>query len=357
MKLEDIDKNFRTIKCDSGKFKLFDLPNENFKIHGVVYDIENGFHRIPNDKKEIMSEGVKWTERHTSGGRISFSTNSRKLYLKVEYKFMEPMPHMPLTSSSGFTLTKIVKGKYVFFGNGNESFNDNTLEALFNVSNKKKFNDFILHLPLYNNVKSISLGVDIGAEIKETNVYRTDVAPMLFYGSSITQGGCASRPDNMYQAYVSEKFKVDYINLGFSGSAKAEPEMIDYLCTFNPSIFVLDYDHNAPTPEYLEQTHEKLFKAFRKAHPLTPVIMISKPNYRNYGKIFKSDRMHKDIIYKTYKNALDNGDKNVYFIDGGKMYPADIREHCSVDTCHPTDLGFYFMGKAINKVIEKNKLL
>ena len=99
------------------------------------------------------------------------------------------------------------------------------------------------------------------------------------YGSLITQGGCASRHGMSYQSIVSRKFNCDYINLGFSGNAKAEDEITDYIKNLEMFVFVLDYDHNAPTVEYLKNTHEKMFKAVRDAHPDIPVIMMSRPKH------------------------------------------------------------------------------
>ena len=141
----------------------------------------------------------------------------------------------------------------------------------------------------------------------------------------------------------------DYVNLGFSGNCRAEDEMADYINSLDFSVFVYDYDHNAPNPEFLEKTHEMFFKKIRAAHPTTPVIMISRPTAD-----FDSDaRTRRDIIKKTYENARENRDENVYFVDG-ELFFKDFYDKnvCFTDTIHPTDLGFFKMAELIEPAIK-----
>ena len=91
----------------------------------------------------------------------------------------------------------------------------------------------------------MQIGLKEGAAVQGGRAYRKG-GPVLYYGSSITQGGCASRPDNCYPAYISQWTNTDYINLGFSGNGKAEPAMVEYLASLPCRAFVCDYDHNAP---------------------------------------------------------------------------------------------------------------
>lgn len=179
-----------------------------------------------------------------------------------------------------------------------------------------------------------------------------DKKPMVYYGSSITQGACASRPGNCYQGYICRAFNCDYINLGFSGNAKAEDEIIEYIKSLDMSIFVCDYDHNAPSAEHLKNTHEKMFKAIREAHPDIPIIIMSAPIWNPSG----AWKERRDIVEQTYKNARATGDENVYFIDG-KALMSLCENNGTVDNCHPTDLGFYSMAQVLGDLIEKNGLM
>ena len=125
--------------------------------------------------------------------------------------------------------------------------------------------------------------------------------------------------------------------------------MVEYLASLDMAAFVSDYDHNAPSPEYLESTHEPFFKKFRQMQPDTPVIFASHAGI-SHG-VYRERR--KEIIRRTYENALKAGDKNVYFIDGGTIYNDVGGEYCEVDNCHPNDLGFWCMANAYGAVIEE----
>lgn len=118
------------------------------------------------------------------------------------------------------------------------------------------------------------------------------------------------------------------------------------------SLFVYDYDHNAPTLEHLENTHQRMFKIIRQKNPDLPIIMMPRPKCNaNPGEDSRTD-----VIFKTYNNAKEAGDKNVYFISGKELCGLCLEEG-TVDLCHPTDAGFLSMAKAVCDCIEKNKLL
>ena len=208
------------------------------------------------------------------------------------------------------------------------------------------YNEVLINMPLYSGISDITITLEANALIAAP-LPRDFDKPILFYGSSITQGGCASRPGNSYQAIISAWNNVDYVNLGFSGGAKAEDEIIAYIKDLPMSVFVYDYDHNAPTVEHLRNTHEKMFKAIRAAQPDLPILMLSRPKYY----INEEEEQRLEIIKTTYQNAIHNGDKNVYFIPGKKLMEL-ARDEGTVDGCHPTDLGFYSMAMAIEPVLK-----
>ena len=170
----------------------------------------------------------------------------------------------------------------------------------------------------------------------------------MYYGSSITQGGCASRPGNSYESIVSRRLDADYINLGFSGNAKGEPEIAEYISKLDMSCFVYDYDFNAPTVEHLINTHQKMYNVIREANPDLPIVLMSSPKYR----LTDEGKQRLSVIRKTYEDAKANGDGNVYFIDGSTLM-ALAKYDGTVDDCHPNDLGFASMAKAVGDLLEK----
>lgn len=117
-----------------------------------------------------------------------------------------------------------------------------------------------------------------GSKIGKPTPYSIE-KPIVFYGSSITQGGCASRPGNSYTHIICRWLDANMVNLGFSGNAKGEPEMAELISQIDMGALVMDYDHNAPDAEYLLNTHENFFKIIRSNHPYLPVIFVSKPDF------------------------------------------------------------------------------
>ncbi|PKM61387.1 MAG: hypothetical protein CVU97_07235, partial [Firmicutes bacterium HGW-Firmicutes-21] len=178
---------------------------------------------------------------------------------------------------------------------------------------------------------------------------RTVEKPIAFYGSSITQGGCVSRPGNMYAHIVCRALDADCINLGFSGSAMGEQSVAEYLAAREMSAFVMDYDYNSPTVESLEQTHSAFFDTVRRSHPVLPIILVTHPYY---AAETNGDALRKNVVKATYKNALAKGDKNVYFVDSESFFPSEMRDLYSVDNLHPNDLGQFMMAKTILPVLQ-----
>ena len=351
--VSDIDKNLK-VQSSVGKKDLVFLNAREapFEIYGLYnYKNEPQFIRMPKAVAEATSDGVRDLNFHTAGGRIRFSTDSAYVAIKTEMPFLCLMGHMALAGSAGFDL--YVDGElgstyYKTFippsagGHGYESiieFPDRKLRHL------------TINFPLYSPVDNLYIGLQESAVVGEGKRYRIE-KPVLFYGSSITQGGCASRPGICYQGYLSRRLDMDYINLGFSGSGRAEDAIVDYMTDLDISVFVCDYDHNAWYPEYLADTHEKMFLKFREKKPMLPVIFISAPDYLEEHLVGGQDySAHRAIIHQTYRNAKERGDKNVYFIDGASLYHNKDRDSCSVDALHPNDLGFYRMAEAIEPVL------
>lgn len=351
MKIENIDKNFKIKEITDIDGDVYNIPNEAFYICGGWYENDIGFIKMPLDIANKTSTQVLWGSRCTAGVRALFSTDAKtiKLHATIFQKCL--MNHMPLTASAGFTLCKIVNGKEKFVCNFIPSLNSGEDNMIAQADlNGNGLCDYILYFPLYSGVKSLALEFNKGARIQKYNKYK-NLKPILYYGSSITQGGCASRTDNCYQSYISQWTDIDYFLLGYSGGARAEKEMREYLSQIDCSVFVCDYDHNAPSVEHLENTHLELYKNFRSVekNKLTPIIFLTKPD----GDRYPDGAKRVAIIRKTFNYARKNGDFNVYFIDGRTIYPEEVKEHCAVDGCHPTDLGFYFIAKKLFKVVKK----
>ena len=341
-KISDIDKNFQIKNIGKDDIEFFDIKETPFKIYGVFF--ENGkFRRMPEEVAKSVNVGVRALHANTAGGRVRFVTDSPYVAIYAKLPWVGKMPHIPLTGSAGFDL--YVNNSY--FKTFIPPFDiEDGFEGVIDFATSEK-REITINFPLYSDVSEFFVGVSKDSLLAEPMPYKHE-KPVVFYGSSITQGGCASRPGMAYESIVSRRFDADYLNLGFSGSAKGEDEIAEYIKNLNMSVFVYDYDYNAPTTEHLEKTHEKMFKAIRESNPDLPVIMMSRPKYF----LTDEEKERFSIIEKTYLNALEKGDKNVYLIDG-KTLMRDARDEGTVDGCHPNDWGFASMAKAVGDVLEK----
>lgn len=347
-----IDKNFITEENDKdSETDFFDVTKAPFEIFGVMppTDDKDKFRRMPYEAAKNVSEGVEILHSNTAGGRIRFRTDSPYISIKAELPSVCRFPHMPLSGTTGFDCYSVNGENQVYAGTFMPPYE---IKEDYTATIGGGFigeNDYIINMPLYNDVSKLYIGIKKGALLSESASKYKSGLPIVYYGSSITQGGCASRPGNCYQSIISRRLNRDYINLGFSGSAKAEQPMIDYIKTLDMSAFVYDYDHNAPTAEYLNQTHWHMFDEIRKAKPDLPVKLVSRPS----AVVWPDTLSRLNIIKKTYDRAVALGDKNVYFIDGGEMMRKFCGNDGTVDNTHPNDLGFVAMANEIGGCLEK----
>lgn len=318
---------------------------EPFTVHGLFYR-DGKFRRLPEEVAERVSPGVHRLHAHTAGGRVRFVTDSPFVAISAEMPFLSRFSHMPLTGAAGFDL--YADGVFVKTFVPPLGLTDGYRGIITFPDRKRR--TVMIDFPLYSEVSDLFIGLAPDTLLERAPDYRITL-PTVFYGSSITQGACASRPGNCYEAPLSRRFDFDYLNLGFSGSAKGEDAMIDYLASLPASVFFLDYDHNAPSPAHLAETHEKLFLAFRATHPDTPVVMMSRPR----AILNAEDTARRAVVETTYKNAIASGDKKVYFLDGPALTALSGNEGM-VEGTHPNDLGFASMAAALAALCEREGL-
>jgi len=340
-----IDTNFKIeTNIERENIRFYDAKSEPVRLYGVWHDGEC-YRRVPAEVAKNTNEGVERLATNTAGGRIRFITDSPYVILKVVYPSYSYMSHMPRSGSAGFDMYENEGGRERYL----KTFIPlaaTTFDGVFDFTETKE-RLITVNFPLYNGVNEVYVGINGDFSIKPAPDYSVSV-PIVSYGSSITQGGCASRAGNAYQAIISRRYDADFINLGFSGSAKGEDAMREYVSSLPMSAFILDYDYNAPTEEHLKETHLPFYRAVREAHPDIPIIMMARPEFYSAPKM----EARNEIVRETYEYAKKSGDKNVYFISSSELM-ALCRDNGTVDGCHPTDLGFFSMASAMTKVLDK----
>ena len=336
-----LDKNLvveTSIKKDNVVF--LDPRKEPFSIHGF-YDCKNEseYKRIPDAVADASNDGVKATYKHTAGGRIRFSTNSAYVAIKVEWDEVAKIESMPHTGSSGFDMFVDCDGYnttkyYKVFTPPHYWECKEGYESVLDFKDRST-RYITINFPLYNKVKNIYIGLEKGATVGTGKPYAVST-PVVFYGSSKTQGGYVSRPGNAYPAILSRRLDFDYINLGFCGGAKGDDALANYIASLDMSAFVCDYDKDASGEEFAA-THKKIYQKIREKHPDVPYIIAASTEPDIFAgeeaKLYK-----KSVCLDTYGYALSKGDKNVYLVDGDAVFKNGSFVDCyTVDGTNITD--------------------
>ena len=341
--LASMDVNFKIdTNIDKNDIRFYSALQAPFALYGLLY--ENGkFRRMPEKVAKSVSPGVEYFYCKTSGGRVRFKTNSRYIAISAKMENIIKTSHFAMTGSAAFDL--YVNNKFINDFRPPFEMTDG-YQSLFEFSDCN-MREITLNFPLYSDVCELYVGLQKDAAIEDPTPYRIE-KPVVFYGSSVTQGCCATRPGNPYPAILSRWYDFDFINLGFSGNAKGEQTMADYIAGLDMSMFVMDYDHNAPNPEHLENTHHKMYQTIRTAHPNIPIIMMTAMSLPH---VLPHHFERRDIIYKSYLDARNKGDENVYFWDGSKEFEP-YADYGTIEGSHPNDCGFYGMAASLRRIID-----
>lgn len=352
IKLGDVDKNFvqeTTLGLDN--IVYHNIKDNPFKIYGADDDTfkKEGLWRISEDLLN-KCPWHEWGAHCTTGFRVRFKTNSEYVAIKVkfvneidiEYKAGNRMAcdlYRDYKNQSRFVKRFTPPGNVVDGYEGVVHFS----------SNEDKY--LTLNLLTYEMVKEVYIGLEKGATI-EAGLEYEDVKPIVYYGSSITQGGTCHRPGNTYQAIINRRNNIDYKNLGFSGRAKAEVEVMEYLANLDMSVFVY-CPLNIHDLDELRSVHPRGYKIVRDKNPDLPIIIITTPHsVANEADDVDYTYKRRIVEMKTYIEAYESGDKNVYLIDGWQFFNFPEGDGCTTDGAHPSDLGFMHIADIVGNEID-----
>ena len=339
MDISKTDRNFAVqTSLDLDGLRFYNIREAHFSLYGVFW--ENGqYRRLPEQVARSVSQGVNDVHTHTAGGRVKFITDSPFVAIHAVMPAVGRMSQFALTGSGGFDLYVGKKEEYYAAFIPPSGISDG-YESVIRFGDSRE-REITVNFPLFSMVAELYIGLEKNAVVKQSSGYKHK-KPIVFYGSSITQGGCASRPGNAYASMISRALQIDYVNLGFSGSAKGEEEIAQYIKGLDMSAFVYDYDHNAPTLRHLEETHRRMFWTVRESNPDLPILILARPAWR----LDQEEKQRLAVIQRTYTEAIAAGDRNVYLIDGAALMKY-ARNDGTSDGCHPNDLGFYSMAKSL----------
>lgn len=355
--IADIDRNLSVQSILPEGVRLHSVLEPQFGIYGLFEPERGVFERMPKymQEDESINDGARRLMRHTSGGRVRFRTDSRNIAIRVDLGMRTVFSHMAATGVCGFDMYACRDGfnRYV------KTFvppQDTSVTEYEGVHTFEEARERIItiHMPLYNEVKELYIGLDEGASLLPAPEY-THQNPIVFYGSSVTQGACASRPGMSHTNILTRMLDCDTVNFGFSGSDRGETALAEYMAKLPMSVFVHGYGYNAPSLEHYANTYYPFYRIIREHNPTLPIIMVSNPVCCDIKDPSRTDYLtrRRAITIRAYTDALESGDKNVYFRDGfdalGELDAADA----TADGTHPTDLGFMNMARQLYPLLKK----
>jgi lysophospholipase L1-like esterase len=350
--IEKLDPNMTLEKVDSQGITWFDPRAAPFRLVGFPWiDKEKVYRRLPLQPKWPIRLAVNDLANSTAGGQIQFQSDSAKILLRVKLRQSSGMYHMPATGQSGFDLYVGGPFKQRYLATSKFSATTKDYEVtLFNASKGNRH--FTLNFPLYNGVESVEIGVMAGATIAPPLPYASD-GRVVVYGTSITQGGCASRPGMAYPNILSRRINQEFVNLGFSGNGKGEPALAKLINQIDhKKLIILDYEANAG--ETIRKTLAPFVDLLRAHDKDIPILIMSKIRYAgelNSHSQLETARGRAKFQADFVRARQAAGDKNIHFLNGGSLLGEHAHE-CTVDGVHPTDLGFMKMAEAIQPMIK-----
>ena len=317
-------------------------------------DTKAAFDRLPA-KAEGMVRAPVWSLSHHSAGLcVRFVTDATTIKARWTLTSNDlAMPHMPATGVSGLDLyVKLDNGQWHWLAVGQpRQGQTNSVTLVSGIPDGKR--EYTLYLPLYNGVNSVDIGIPPDSSLAKADQRGPGLRkPILFYGTSITQGGCASRPGMVHTAILGRWLNHPIINLGFSGNGRMEPEMAQLFAELDPSVYVLDCLPNMNATDVAERV-EPFVQTLRNSHPDTPILLVEDRSYTNSFLVTSKHNRNltnRAALRKACQNLKATGVKNLYYLTGEELLGDDGEG--TVDSSHPTDLGFMRQAKAFRKVLE-----
>lgn len=304
---------------------------QNLVVEGKGWAETKAFYdRLPAKAEGQVPPSVWGLSHHSAGMCVPFTSDASSI--QVRWTLMPnaslSMPHMPATGVSGVDLyCRDKSGRWFFVANGRPAGATNT--ATFSPPAGQPC---LLYLPLYNGVTSVEIGVPKGCTLAGSDpAAAKQRKPIVIYGTSITQGGCASRPGLAFPAIMGRQLDIPVINLGFSGSGRMEPVMAELLAELDPAAYVLDCLWNM-TPDLVSTRVEPFVKTLRAAHPDTPIWLVEDCSVRGVCPTEKGA-----ILRTIHQQLTAAGVRNLHFLANQGMLGND--NEGTVDGCHPNDLG------------------
>jgi hypothetical protein len=319
-------------------------------------DCKAPYDRLPAKAEGKVRDAVWNLSRNSAGEFVRFVTDATKIDARWTLTSDRlAMPHMPATGVSGLDLyARDDQGRWRWVAVAQPKAVGTEQTATLATGIKPGKREYLVYLPLYNGVSAVEIGVPAAHMIDDAADYPTARAkPLVFYGTSITHGACASRPGMVHTAMLQRRYDRPVINLGFSGNGRMEPEVGELLTEIDAAAYVIDCCPNLGPADTAART-KPLVLQLRKARPDTPIVLVEDRRYTDAwlipSKGERNDGNHRELR-AAYEQLVADGVPGLYYIEGDDLLGDD--NDGAVDSSHPNDLGFARQADAFAKVLDQ----
>lgn len=325
----------------------------DFDVIGRYHD-ENNYVRFPAKYKSTVRESVWNLSRDAAGISIRFRTNSPLIVVRWTVMNDSHLPHMPDTGVKGVDLYGYNGDEWQFVKTGFPRKKEN--EAILLSQGDGVSREYLLNLPLYDGVEQLEIGVRRGSDItRAKDRLLLQKKPVVYYGTSIAQGGCASRPGMAYTNILSRKLDRPFINFGFSGNGTIETSVGEAMVEIDAALFVIDCNPNTKEDLIYDRTLA-LVRLLKARRPQVPVLLVE--GFLNESDFFspeaganRSIRKKQQELKRAFDTLKEGGVKGLSYLEGDGLIGDD--HEATVDGIHPNDIGMLRMADALFPVIRK----
>lgn len=350
--IRQLDQNFAAPDAENADLLWYDI--RELGVDGRAFDDTKSFYdRLPARAEGVVRDPVWSLAQHSAGMCVRFETDAPEISVRWRVRFDAlAMAHMPATGVSGLDVYGWTDHGWHFAGSARpEQFPENRAVIAPDLDGQNRA--YLMYLPLYNGTEKVEVGLPRGASLASADEPgNTNSKPVVCYGTSIVQGGCASRPGMAYPAIIGRMLNRRTVNLGFSGNGQAEPEMASLLAEIDAAAYVLDPLPNLQPAQVTERI-EPFVRILREAQPTTPIVLVENITYQ-VGALRKAsfDRYTQSNanLRAAYRRLLDAGVADLHYIPGNNLLGQG--SDATVDGTHPTDMGFQRMAEVIAPVLK-----
>lgn len=309
--------------------------------------------RLPQTAASSVRKAVWDLSRHSAGIAIRFVTDASEIHARWSLASDRlAMPHMPATGVSGVDLYARDDGgrwRWVAVGTPRSTANS---QCLLRLDGAGRLREFMLYLPLYNEATSVEIGTPEGAVIEPGPVRPEGRRkPIVFYGTSITHGACASRPGTCHTAIVGRRLDRPVVNLGFSGNGRMEWEVAAFVPALDPAVVVIDCLPNIEAEAVRARTGP-LVRQLREALPEVPIVLVEDRDYADgwiHAARARRNRDSQAALREAFDALTAAGVDGLHYLDHGRLLGADGDD--TVDGSHPSDLGFARQAEGLLEIL------